>query len=185
MEGYIGAMSYFGGDWAPRNWAQCNGQLLAINTNTALFSILGTTYGGNGVTTFALPDVRGRLLVSNTTTTPPPGVSVYSLGEMTGNSTVTLTTANMPQHTHTVNPTLNLAVNNGTGGTAADNPSGAFFGTNSANTPFSTTGSSAGSALHNNVTVGIAGSSMPVSTAQPFLGITHIICLYGIYPSRN
>ena len=98
MEGTIGEIRMFAGNFAPRYWAFCQAQLISIASNTALFSILGTTYGGNGQTTFGLPDFRGRVAVGVGT---GPGLSNVVLGEMGGSSTITLTTNNMPAHNHT------------------------------------------------------------------------------------
>ena len=97
---FIGQITLFAGNFAPRGWAFCNGQLLSIAQNTALFSILGTTYGGNGQTTFALPDLRGRVPVH---AGQGPGLSNYDLGQQGGAESVTLTTAQMPAHTHPAN----------------------------------------------------------------------------------
>src|SRR3954466_13993392 len=96
---FIGQISLFGGNFAPRGWAFCNGQLLAISQNTALFSILGTTYGGNGQTTFALPNLRGRMAIGAGT---GPGLGAVQLGEQGGTSSVTLTLSNLPAHAHTI-----------------------------------------------------------------------------------
>src|SRR4051794_30340022 len=98
---FIGQISLFGGNFAPRGWAFCNGQLLAVSQNTALFSILGTTYGGNGQTTFALPDLRGRVPVHFG---QGPGLSPYQLGEVGGTETTTLNVNQLPPHTHAVAP---------------------------------------------------------------------------------
>src|SRR3954468_23228168 len=98
-EPFLGEIRMFGGNFAPRGWAFCNGQILSIAQNTALFSLLGTTYGGNGQTTFGLPDLRGRVAVS---AGQGPGLSNYSLGELAGSESVTLTSANMPAHNHSV-----------------------------------------------------------------------------------
>src|SRR5687767_9318635 len=97
MEPFLGQIQAFGFNFAPRGWAQCQGQLLAINTNTALFSLLGTTYGGNGQTTFALPDFRGRTMVGQG---QGPGLSAYTIGQVGGTESVTLTSNNLPAHTH-------------------------------------------------------------------------------------
>src|SRR5438132_384897 len=100
-EPFLGEIRMFCGNFNPRGWALCNGQLLSIAQNTALFSILGTTYGGNGQTTFALPDLRGRVPVHPG---QGPGLSMYNLGENGGAESVTLTAAQMPAHQHTVTP---------------------------------------------------------------------------------
>src|SRR5438045_7604430 len=98
-EGFIGEIRMFGGNFAPKGYQLCNGQILPIAQNTALFSILGTTYGGNGQTTFGLPDLRGRAPVS---AGQGPGLPNYDLGTQTGSPTTTLTTGQMPTHSHTV-----------------------------------------------------------------------------------
>lgn len=105
MEGYIAQIILFAGTFAPRGWAFCQGQILSISQNTALFSLLGTTYGGNGQTTFALPDLRGRAPIG---TGQGPGLSSISLGQMAGTENVTLLITQLPAHTHTVtvNPVL-------------------------------------------------------------------------------
>src|SRR5580704_2739524 len=97
---YVGEMRCFGFNFAPRGWALCQGQLLAIAQNTALFSILGTTYGGNGTSTFALPDFRGRVPLSSGS---GPGLQTYVLGEQIGSENVTLLSVQIPAHNHTVN----------------------------------------------------------------------------------
>src|SRR3954471_16909667 len=99
MDGTIGEIRLFAGNFAPRNWAFCNGQLMPIAQNTALFSILGTTFGGNGQTTFGLPDFRGRVSVG---TGQGTGLTNHDLGEQSGTENVTLSTAQMPAHTHTI-----------------------------------------------------------------------------------
>src|SRR3954465_13916452 len=113
---FIGQISLFGGNFAPRGWAFCKGQLLAISQNTALFSILGTTYGGNGQTTFALPDLRGRVPIHFG---QGPGLSSYALGETGGAETTTLTVNELPAHTHAVSPRAsnNAQTTNRPGGT--------------------------------------------------------------------
>ena len=97
MEGYLAQIMFMALNFTPRNWAPCDGRLISIASNTALFSLLGTTYGGNGTTTFALPDLRGRVPVGQGS---GPGLSPYSLGQMGGVETVTLTTTQIPSHTH-------------------------------------------------------------------------------------
>src|SRR5215472_14207563 len=103
---FLGEIFMFAGNFAPRGYALCNGQLMSIQQNTALFSILGTTYGGNGTTTFALPDLRGRSPIG---TGQGPGLTDIVLGEMAGTENVTLTTNNMPSHTHSLNADSNPA----------------------------------------------------------------------------
>src|SRR6188508_951854 len=112
MEGMIGEVRMFAGNFAPKNWAFCQAQVIAIASNTALFSILGTTYGGNGTTTFGLPDLRGRVCIGPG---QGPGLSNYALGEMAGTQNVTLMINEIPAHTHAANGTFSPLVNNGSG----------------------------------------------------------------------
>jgi microcystin-dependent protein len=179
MEGTIAEIRMFAGTFAPRNWAFCAGQLLSIAQNTALFSILGTTYGGNGQTTFALPDLRSRIPVG---TGQGPGLTNISLGEVAGTETVTLLTTQMPAHTHTA------AVNVNTGLGTSSNPGGSFLagGQDATGNPIPTYAAAGTAGVNlNGVSVGIAGNSQPVPTRNPYLGMNYIICLFGIFPSRN
>src|ERR1043165_413561 len=105
MEGVIGYVTMFAGNFAPKNWAFCQGQIINIASNTALFSILGTVYGGNGTTTFALPNLVGREVVG---VGQGPGLSAYSLGEVTGTPNVTVNSVQMPMHTHSMSYTIQL-----------------------------------------------------------------------------
>lgn len=168
---YIGQIIMVGFDFAPRNWAVCNGQLLPIAQNTALFSLLGTTYGGNGQTTFALPDLRGRA--------PMHSGNGVLLGEASGAESVTLLATEMPAHTHTVAGASSQACSTGVGTSNA--ASGRFPAVSSrplyADTPTGTLGSAPVS--------GSVGGSLPHNNMQPFLTVNFVICLYGIFPSRN
>lgn len=173
QDGIIGEIRLFAGNFAPRNWAFCNGQILSIAQNTALFSLLGTTYGGNGQTTFALPDLRGRVAVSSGQSTT--GRS-YTLGETGGTETNTLLVSQMPAHVHQV--TVSQPVNSGDGNT--DDPTGNYPA--ASKNGYSTSTNASGPAQ--TITVGIAGSSQPMNNVQPYLGLNYIICIYGVYPSR-
>ena len=166
MEGTIGEIRLFAGNFAPRAWAFCWGQLLSIAQNTALFSILGTTYGGNGQTTFALPDLRGRVPVSQG---QGPGLSPYSLGEQGGVETVTLLQQQIPAHTHS-QPTTN-------GQQTTNRPNNAL----PAQGGVSATESD-GSAFHPTTSV---GGNQPHENRSPYLALNYIIALQGIFPSRN
>ncbi len=171
MEGTIAEIRLFAGTFAPRSWAFCNGQILSIASNTALFSLLGTTYGGNGTTTFALPDLRGRAAIHTGTGS---GLSSRTLGQTGGAETVTLTAAQMPSHTHALLPST------GTPNTAS--PAGAFLPVGSSRI-YASAGP-AGMALAG-ASIGNAGSSLPHENMQPFLAVNYIICTAGIFPSRN
>ncbi len=172
QDGLMGEIKMFAGDFAPRNWAFCNGQLLSISQNSALFSILGTTYGGDGVSTFALPDLRGRVPVGAGLGTV---LATRQLGEKIGAETETLTTAQMPMHTHTVNAVTsegnqNLPANNLPANTKTLDKE---YSDANANTTMKAT------------MVNYSGGNQPFSVMQPSLGMNYIICIYGIYPSRQ
>jgi len=181
MEGTIGEIRMFAGTFAPKNWALCNGQLMSIVQNTALFSIIGTIYGGNGQTTFGLPDLRGRFPRG---TGQGPGLAAnVDIGEVSGTETVTLLTTQMPAHTHTAT----VAVNQNPGTSA--NPVGNFLagGADATANPIPTYAPAAagGNLNAGSVSVGISGNSQPVPHLNPYLGMNFIICLAGIFPSRN
>ena len=167
---FIGQITMFGGNFAPRGWALCDGQLLPISQWSALFSILGTTYGGDGRTTFGLPDLRGRFPMHAGT---GPGLPPANLGAKTGAYQVTLTTNQMPAHSHTVNAT------NG-GGTAFE-PGGAI----PAKDP--TPGYSTGSAdvTMSSSMIANTGGGQSIDIYNPYQVVNYIIALQGVYPSRS
>ena len=164
QEGFIGEVRMFAGNFAPRGWAFCDGQLLAISSNSALFSILGTTYGGDGRTTFALPDLRGRVAVG---VGQGPGLSQRWQGQKFGSETNTLTTMNLPAHNHSVNIKANAGGNNV--------PSNSIISVDGKSTK----------AVTNSKVINSTGVGQPINNMQPSLGIRYIICLQGIYPSRS
>lgn len=176
MEGYIAAIWMFGGNFAPRGWAFCQNQIISISSNTALFSLLGTTYGGNGSTTFALPDLRGRVPVG---TGQGPGLSQITMGQMAGTPTVTLISSQMPVHNHALVATTIP----GTTGTPANNVMVASpLAAGRPVTAFAVPGATT---TLNPASIGNSGGSQPHENMQPYLGINYIICAEGIYPSRN
>jgi microcystin-dependent protein len=179
MEGYLAALMLFASNFAPRSWAFCQGQILSISQNTALFSLLGTTYGGNGQTTFALPDLRGRVAVG---TGQGPGLSNVSLGEMSGEPTHTLITTEMPSHTHTI--TVRAVASAGTTNTPAAGNSLATL-VDSRNNGLNVYSNAAPDTNLGSGTAGNTGGSQPHNNMQPYLGMNYIICLEGIFPSRN
>src|SRR5690242_5227380 len=170
-EPFLGEIRLMSFNFAPQGWAQCNGQFLAINQNQALFSLLGTTYGGNGQTTFALPDLRGRvpIHVGGSSSGQGPGLSVYSMGQQGGVESVTLSGAEMPAHTDSQPATAadqttnqpNRAVPAHEGFYAAT-PDGSQL---AATSP--------------------SGASQPHENRQHYLGINYIIALQEIFPARN
>ncbi|MBI5915885.1 MAG: phage tail protein [Bacteroidetes bacterium] len=170
-ESFIGSVVLFAGNFAPRGWAFCNGQLLSIAQNTALFSILGTTYGGDGQTTFALPDLRGRVPAG---TGQGPGLSDLQLGETGGSESTALTIANMPMHSHPV-----MASNQFAGG---DHPSGNYLGASASDNGFydETANTNMAPGM-----IGTVGGSQPFDIRQPYLGLNYIICMEGVFPSRG
>ena len=172
MEPFIGSIYLFAAGFAPRGYAICNGQLLPINQNQALFSILGTTYGGNGTTNFALPDFRNRVPVSEGQRNGHPN---YSLGERAGFPTHTLTTAEMPAHTHLVSAVTEAG--------NANLPTGAFFANTVAPDRDFATGGTA-TAL-NSGAISSVGNGNPFTVEKPYLGINYIIAIVGIFPPRS
>jgi len=176
---FIGSIVLFAGNFAPRGWALCQGQLLPISQNAALFSILGTTYGGNGQSTFALPNLQGRVPLGNGN---GQGLSPRVLGEVIGTEQVSLITSQMPAHNHLI----------GVSSTAATVPAGSGNFIGSANGDFSGDGVTVNvfgpatpNATLNPATVNVAGSSLPHDNMQPSLCLNYIIALEGIFPTRN
>ena len=168
MDPFIGQVMIFAGNFPPRGWAACNGQLLNINQNQSLFSILGTTYGGDGRTTFGLPDLRGRVPMHAGT---GPGLTNRKWGEKLGEEKVTLSEAQMPVHNHPV------ACHDGRGN--ADTPKGNLLA--GASDTFEASGSDQMEAQM----VGNKGGGQAHDNMQPSLTFTICIALVGIYPSRN
>ncbi len=177
-EPFIAEIRIFAGNFAPRSWAFCNGQLLPVSQNTALFSLIGTTYGGDGRTTTALPNLQGRAAMHPGR---GPGLTSRRLGQRGGVDSVTLTEAQMPSHKHSLTADANAG---GFSGGGADTPdpvnhymastaaSGQFYASGANNlSPMSNTDNTGGSQSHNNL--------------QPLIAINFIIALQGLYPSRS
>lgn len=177
QEGFIGEIRMFAGTFTPRNWAMCDGQLLSISRNTALFSILGATYGGDGRSTFRLPDLRGRTAVH-----PGygPGLPSVSLGQKSGTTSLTLPTNSLPAHNHS--GYINVSDTKGddfytSNGYMADSSTVSFQ--QFTNTPPS------GNKTIQGVQTNTTGLGLSISKRSPFTGINYIICLSGIFPARN
>jgi microcystin-dependent protein len=175
-EPFLGEIRMVGFNFAPRGWALCNGQLMSIAQNTALFSLLGTTYGGNGQTTFALPDLRGRAPLHQG---QGPGLTPRTIGESSGSEAVTLLITEIPAHTHLLEASsgtgnANTATSNFIASTSDPNTGEAF---NSFATAANTT--------MNPASIGVSGGSQPHENMQPYLCVNFVIALEGIFPSRN
>ena len=170
MEPYLGQIQAFGFNFAPQGWAQCNGQLLSIDENQALFSLLGTTFGGDGQVTFALPDLRGRSIVHPGS---GPGLSPIQIGQSGGQETVTITINQLPSHNHAVS----VAVNTGNGEESASTKYIASHASAFNEGP-------AQDSFLAGVNQAIVGGNQPVNIQNPFLGMNYCIALEGIYPSR-
>lgn len=164
-ESYIGEIRMFAGNYAPQGWAFCDGSLLPISENDALFNLIGTTYGGDGQNTFALPDLRGRSSVH-----AGPG---FALAQKAGEESVTLTPSQMPSHNHPASAA--------SGGGNQASPAGAVW----ASTPAKAyAGGPANEAMAPS-TVGSSGGSQPHDNLSPYVVVSYIISLYGIYPSPS
>lgn len=177
-EPFIAEIMLFGGNFAPRGWATCSGQLLAIAQNTALFSLLGTTYGGNGQTNFALPDLRGRVPVGMGT---GPGLPNITQGEVGGAASHTLITPEMPSHIHSSQLVMGGPAN--ANSPATHLASSGYVESTGDPVKISTDVAAGGFTLGQNTTP--AGNSQPHNNMQPYLGINFVIALEGIFPSRN
>jgi microcystin-dependent protein len=169
-EPFVGEIRMFGGNFAPLGWEFCSGQLLPISEFEALFNLIGTTYGGDGQTTFALPDLRGRFALHQGSN----GTSNRIIGEVAGTETVTLNASQMPGHAHT-------AVGSGSGNLAS--PANAFWSTD----PGGNTAAynEAGGAAMSGSALLPTGSGQPHDNRQPYLGVSFIIAFEGIFPSQN
>lgn len=173
---FVGEIKMFAGDFAPRGWAFCDGQLLAVSQNDALFSLLGTIYGGDGRTTFALPDLRSRIPIH---AGQGPGLSHQQLGRRGGTETVALISQQLPSHNHAFDASLSAATsetphNMFVSSVATDSgPSPEYLASQAPTTAFSSQ------------SIGNAGGGQAHLNLQPTLCINYIISLFGIYPSRS
>ena len=172
---FISEIRIFAGNFVPSGWALCNGQLMPISLNTALFSLLGTTYGGDGKTTFALPNLQGSTPLG---AGQGPGLTLRDLGEIGGEQTVTLLDSEMPAHSHTAQASTAGGVNS---------PAGAAWGESKlGKTPLNVyAASGANNVLMSPLALSIAGGSQPHNNMPPYLCLTFIIALQGIFPARS
>lgn len=177
MEPYLGQIQAFGFNFTPRGWAHCNGQLLPISQNQALFSLLGTIYGGDGRTTFALPDLRGRVPMNYG---QGSGLSNQPIGERSGAERVTLNTNEIPAHTHAT--TVNVNITPGEQSVPVNN----FLAKDNGGTNNYSATSTSGATLNPSaVSVQNTGGSQSHYNMQPYLAINYCIALTGLYPSRS
>ena len=180
MDEYISVIKMFGCSFAPRSWALCNGALMSIAQNNALFALVGTTFGGNGTSTFGLPNLQGRTAIGMGT---GPGLTPRVIGEASGTENVTILSSQMPQHNHFIgantgagttgvptNNYLSASPKNGSG------PSAVSLNTFTTNAP---------DVILAAQTVSLTGGNQPITIMQPYLAVNYSICLYGIFPSRN
>jgi microcystin-dependent protein len=170
QERYLGSVALVSFDFAPKGWATCDGQLLSIAQNTALFSLLGTTYGGNGTSNFALPDLRGRMPIG---AGQGPGLNSYNAGDSGGSETETLTLAQIPAHSHTPIGSASPANTGSVSGTYWATPRLLLYSNVTPSVPMS------------GMAIGSTGGGQPHDNQKPYLTITYIIALEGIFPSRN
>lgn len=192
MDPFLGQVVMFGGNFAPRGWAYCDGQLLSINANQALFSILGTTYGGDGRTTFALPDLRGRTPIHPG---HGPGLGTYKLGQRSGTEYVNLTQNNMPSHSHSadITPlTFTPFIQVNSEESEEVSPENQYVAATEAGQNFFADTPTAGSKLAGTV-AGLSGSiqianqggSQATYLMQPWEAVHYIIAMVGTFPSRS
>jgi microcystin-dependent protein len=174
MDPFLGEIRIFAGNFAPVNWAFCDGSMLSIRSNTALFSIMGTTYGGDGYNTFALPDLRGRAPLHFGSGI---GLTPYSIGEIGGNRNVPLTLSDIPKHTH--------AANYFASDSTQTSPTGAYWSDSTEGFKPPDIYSSKFDKEMNVQAIGMTGGGLPHNNMQPYLGINYIIALQGVFPNRG
>ncbi len=181
MDPFLAQIMMFGGNFAPRGWAFCDGQLLSINANQALFSLLGTTYGGDGRTTFGLPDLRGRVSMH---AGHGPGLSNRNLGQKGGAEHVVLNNTQIPSHNHTGTGKIACNFNPGTPATTT-NPVNGTFSLADSNIYNTSTPNQYMAENAVNVTTGHTGGNLSHTNIQPFTCVNYIIALQGVFPSRS
>jgi microcystin-dependent protein len=173
MDPFVGQILIVPFNFAPTGWAFCDGQLLPIAQNTALFSLLGTTYGGDGKSNFALPNLTGRVPMHIGESQPGPGLSTHDLGEASGEDTIALLSTEIPAHTHTVVPVASHDER------TTDHPSGAY----------PTTGGVYATTHNSNAPMGQMSTSVqggaPHNNLQPYLVLNYIIAMQGVFPPRQ
>lgn len=188
MEVFLGTIQAFGFNFPPSGWANCSGQMLSISQNSALFALLGTTYGGDGQTTFNLPDLRGR---AGLNMGQGPGLSMYDIGQVAGSENTTLTTNNIPAHNHTAKAAVGVQVNSGGKGQPDPDATHNILGASGGGPGSANIWASAPDApiamggVGGTVEVGMTGGGLPVSLLNPYLVLNFCIALQGIFPPRD
>ena len=193
MDEFLGTILIWPINFAPRLWQYCHGQLVSISDNTALFSLLGTTYGGDGRSTFGLPNLQGRVPVGAGSS---PGTGNYYLGQMGGHEVVQLNVNNLPSHNHvaktdTMTVTIKASTEDATSNTPTENAALAKVVQERNSFPIykpdgtPTVDLNTGATVTGNVTIENTGNNQPVSVVQPYLALNYIICMEGIFPSRQ
>jgi len=177
MDAYIGTICIFGFNFAPYQWALCQGQILPISSNAALFSLLGTTYGGNGTSTFGLPNLQGKSAIHMGQLS---GGSLYTMGEFSGVDNVTILTSNMPAHSHTTTYALKCDST----GSSSPNSQNNYNG-NTTGKPYAAAASGGTVMGSFGATLGNQGGSAPITISDPTLVMNYCIALFGIFPTRN
>jgi microcystin-dependent protein len=175
---FVAEIRIFAFNFAPTGWALCNGQLLPISQNTALFSLLGTTYGGDGKSTFALPDLTGCVPIH---AGQGNGLSLYDLGQMGGAESVTLLTSEMPAHTHLLQANASDSTTNNPANASYSRGKWSFQGNGGAVATYT---SSAADKTMNLQAIGMAGSSFPHNNIMPYLVLNFCIAMQGVFPAR-
>lgn len=187
MEVFLGTILPFGFNYAPAGWMTCAGQVLSIAQNNALFALLGTTYGGDGVQTFALPNLQGRMPIGMGN---GAGLSPRPIGQIGGSEAMTLTTANMPAHTHTATPVSVQVAGTASNPTNAPSTTNSYLGASGGGPGSATVWSDAltnpvaMNGVNGTVQIGAAGGSQPFAQMNPFLALNFCVALQGIFPPR-
>jgi microcystin-dependent protein len=174
MDAYIGSIMPMAFSYAPVGWMSCEGQILPISNYSALFALLGTYYGGNGVSTFGLPDLRGRAVIGQG---QGPGLPIYDIGDAQGTNAVTLSSNQLPPHTH------QITVHANSFSSSTNDPANAYFGGGSTQIYDSATDNTPMNLQ--SIIASPTGSSQPVSIQNPYVAMYYNICVEGIFPSRN
>lgn len=174
MDAYIGSIIPMAISYAPVGWMSCEGQQLSIGTYSALFALVGTYYGGDGVNTFCLPDLRGRAIIGQG---QGPGLPDYMIGQAQGNTAIVLTTSQLPPHTHQINVHANSF------SSSTNNPANAFFG--GGNTAVYDVASDNTNMNMQSITAAPTGNNQPIDIQNPYLAMYYNICVEGIFPTRN